>query len=119
MVGPARYEQPGPRPPFTTGVIEVLGVALGSSVSSTVGFVAASSVAAAVSMLLAKRWPVVVAWLKEAKSGWTILMVATAAALAVALSSTDVGPRTVSLVVGQLSLCALLVVQRPRRGDPR
>jgi len=101
--------------PIHYGVIEILGVALGSTVSSTTGFLVTASLAAAVSMVLAKRWPIVVAWLKGATSGWTILMLATAAAFVVAVSSTDVGPRTVSLVVGQLSLCALLVVMRPRR----
>lgn len=101
--------------PIHYGVIEVFGAALGTAVATTAGYLAAATIAAVVSMVAAKRWPIVVAWLEGTKSGWTILVASTAACLVIVLVSANLGLRTLSLVVGQLSLCALLVVERPTR----
>ena len=103
--------------PIHYGVIEVFAVALGTTVATTAGYLVAATVGVVVSMVCAKRWPIVVAWLKNARSGWTILVLTTAVCLVIVLVSADLRLRTLSLVVGQLSLCALLVVERPTRAQ--
>ncbi len=98
--------------PVHFGVIELFERWTGAKGSTGVGFVVAASIAAAVSMALARQWPAVIERVGGMRHAWAGLVVVSGGSLVAQLLVEDPGGRMLALVAGQLSLCALLVVHR-------
>lgn len=98
--------------PVHYGVIAVLGGVFGHAVGGPIGFVLLAALAALVSMLVSKRWPMLVDRIEKMPGSFNVLVLLAFACLGLRLALPSATMATVTMVVGQLALCALLVVKR-------